>query len=363
MSARILIATGGTGGHVIPGLAVARALRERGATVVWLGTRRGLESDLVPAAGFPLACIDVEGLRGRGVGNWLQAPFRVGMAILQALLAVRRLRPDVVLGMGGFVSGPGGVAAKLLWRPLLIHEQNAIAGMTNRLLSRVATTTLEAFPGSLPGALTVGNPVRPEIAAVAPPAQRYVDRGRQLRLLVVGGSRGAQALNELLPQALALLSERQRPKVLHQTGRDHFERTEQAYGNARAQGELKPFLDDMAKAYEWADLVVCRAGALTITELATVGVPALLVPFPFAVDDHQRANARYLSDAGAARLLPQSELTAERLAAQLGEFADDAANGRSQLLTMAEAAHKLARNDAVAEVVAACLQAAGVAPP
>jgi len=363
VSARILIATGGTGGHVIPGLAVARALRERGATVVWLGTRRGLESDLVPSAGFPLACIDVEGLRGRGVGNWLQAPFRVGMAILQALLAVRRLRPDVVLGMGGFVSGPGGVAAKLLWRPLLIHEQNAIAGMTNRLLSRVATTTLEAFPGSLPGALTVGNPVRPEIAAVAPPAQRYVDRGRQLRLLVVGGSRGAQALNELLPQALALLPERQRPKVLHQTGRDHFERTEQAYGNARAQGELKPFLDDMAKAYEWADLVVCRAGALTITELATVGVPALLVPFPFAVDDHQRANARYLSDAGAARLLPQSELTAERLAAQLGEFADDAANGRSQLLTMAEAAHKLARNDAVAEVVAACLQAAGVAPP
>lgn len=359
MGVRVLIAAGGTGGHVFPALAVAHALRAQGVAVRWLGTRRGLEAELVAAAGFDLSYIDVAGLRGNGLLGWLAAPLRVSRAVAQALGVVRGFRPQVVLGMGGFVSGPGGVAARLRRLPLVIHEQNAIAGLTNRLLATVASRVLQAFPATFGRGETVGNPVRAEIAALAPPDARLAGRDRQLRLLVVGGSLGAKALNEAVPKALARLPQEQRPAVLHQTGRANLEQARHAYAAAQVQAQVEPFLSDMAGAYAWSDLVLCRSGALTVAELAAAGAPALLVPFPYAVDDHQSANARYLSEAGAALLLPQGELSVERLAGLLGEFTDDAATGRQRLLGMARAARAKGQPEATARVVAACLAAAG----
>jgi len=353
----VLITAGGTGGHVFPALAVAEQLRARNVPVVWMGTRNGLEATLVPKAGIPVEWIEVSGLRGKGLGRKLRTPLMLGRALWQASAILRRLRPRVVLGMGGFASGPGGMMARLLGIPLVLHEQNAIAGMTNRWLARFASQTLEAFPNTFPPArraITVGNPVRAAIAALPPPEQRWADRSGRPRLLVLGGSQGALALNRLVPQALTLLGDDQRPEVWHQAGGQLHAAAEAAYQEAGVTARLTPFIEDMAEAYGWANLVLCRAGALTIAELAAAGVGALLIPFPFAVDDHQTANARFLEQGGAALIRQQADLNAERLAATLRELLGD----RGRLLDMAQAARRLAKIEAAEQVARACLDQA-----
>lgn len=347
------IMAGGTGGHVFPGLAVAAALGRRGAEVRWLGGARGLEGRLVPAAGIPLRRLPVEGLRGRGPAGWLAAPWRVGRALAAALAALRRDRPAVVLGMGGYAAGPGGVAAWLLGIPLVIHEQNAVAGLTNRLLARLARRRLEAFPGTLPGGEHVGNPVREAIAALPPPRARLAGRGGPLRVLVLGGSQGAAALNRVVPEAAAQAGVAL--AIRHQAGAGKEAAARAAYAAAGVEAEVVPFLDDMAAAYGWADLVVARAGALTVAELAAAGVPSILVPYPHAVDDHQAANAAWLAAAGAAWVVREAELDAPRLAGLLAQAAGD----REGLVRMAEAARGRAVTDAAARVAEACLAAAG----
>jgi UDP-N-acetylglucosamine--N-acetylmuramyl-(pentapeptide) pyrophosphoryl-undecaprenol N-acetylglucosamine transferase len=281
--APVLIMAGGTGGHVFPALAVAKVLRARGVPVVWLGTPAGMEARLVPADGFPIEWVRVAGIRGKGLLTWLRAPWSILQAVLQAGGVLRRLRPRAVLGAGGFVSGPGGIAAWLLRIPLLIHEQNAVAGMTNRWLARIAAQVFEAFAGSFGGgvrALRIGNPVRADIAAIEAPARRFAGRGAPARLLVLGGSQGAARLNRLLPEALGLMEAGARPQVLHQTGERHLAAAQDAYRSASVEAEVRPFIDDMAAAYAWADVAICRAGALTITELQAAGLGALLVPSP-----------------------------------------------------------------------------------
>ncbi|MBU1190701.1 MAG: undecaprenyldiphospho-muramoylpentapeptide beta-N-acetylglucosaminyltransferase [Gammaproteobacteria bacterium] len=350
---------GGTGGHVFPALAVADELRRAGQPVLWLGTQAGLEAKVVPAAGLPIAWISVRGLRGKGLMRLLTAPFMLAGALLQAGSILLRARPRAVLGMGGFVTGPGGFMAWLLRRPLLIHEQNSVAGLTNRLLAPLASRVMEAFPGSLPQRLQVlhtGNPVRGTITLVAPPQERFAARQGALRLLVLGGSLGAQALNEILPQALALLPAEQRPEVHHQAGVRHIDAARAAYHQSNVTARVDAFVEDMAEAYTWADLVVCRAGALTIAELTAVGVASVLVPFPYAVDDHQTSNARYLVDARAALLIPQADLNAQRLADVLKDFITH----REKLLSMAIAARGLARIDAAQVVAQQCLALAGL---
>jgi UDP-N-acetylglucosamine--N-acetylmuramyl-(pentapeptide) pyrophosphoryl-undecaprenol N-acetylglucosamine transferase len=356
-----MVMAGGTGGHVFPALATARVLRRRGFDIVWLGTRRGIESRLVPAEGIPVEWLSVSGLRGKGLFTLLAAPFRLLLALGQAWRAVRKHRPGVVLGAGGFASGPGGLAAWLLRRPLVVHEQNAVAGLTNRVLARLATRVLEGFPGSFGGGIAaerVGNPVRAEIVAVAPPERRYAGRAGRVRLLVFGGSQGAARLNAVLPAALAELPESLRPEVLHQTGRTGHEETQQAYGSRGIEADVRPFIDDMASAYGWADLAVCRSGALTVAELAAAGVPAVLVPFPAAVDDHQTRNAEYAVRAGAAKLLPEGDLTPLTLAALLRSLLEA---GRPLLEQMARAARTTAIVDADERLADACVQAAGEA--
>ncbi len=354
----VLIMAGGTGGHVFPALAVADVLRSRACQVVWLGTRRGIEARLVPAAGIPMEWVRVSGLRGKGLTSWLLAPLRLLQALGDAFGAIRRTRPDVVLGLGGFVAGPGGLAARLLGRPLVIHEQNAIAGLTNRILARFADTVAEAFPGSFApgvGAVAVGNPVRRAIEALTAGAAERLPRAPR-HLLVFGGSQGARALNRLVPAALAQLAPAERPAVVHQTGRDRRETTAGAYGALGVEADVREFIDDMAAAYAWADLAVSRSGALTVAELAAAGLPALLVPFPAAVDDHQTRNARYLADRGAALLLAEDGLTADRLASELRTLlgSDDRA-----LAAMAEAARRAATPGAAERLAALCLAAAG----
>ncbi len=351
----VLIMAGGTGGHVFPALAVAERLRQRGVPVVWMGTRRGLEATLVPKAGIPMEWIGVAGLRGKGVRRLLEMPLMLGRALWQAGTILRRLRPRVVLGMGGFASGPGGMMARLLGIPLVVHEQNAIAGLTNRGLSRLASRVLEAFPDTFPPArraIAVGNPVRESIAALPPPTERFAGRDGPPRLLVLGGSQGARALNQLVPQALALLGDAERPTVWHQAGGQLHEAAAVAYREAGTTARLTPFIEDIAEAYGWADLVLCRSGALTVAELAAAGVGAVLVPFPFAVDDHQTANARFLERRGAALVIQQAELTRERLAAILRELLGD----RARLLSMARAARSLAAIEAAEQVAVACLE-------
>lgn len=353
---KILIMAGGTGGHVYPALAVAAELSARGAEIVWMGTRAGLEARVVPAAGYPIEWIGVSGLRGKGWSTWLAAPWRLLLALAQALAAVRRTAPQVVLGMGGFASGPGGLAAWLLRRPLVVHEQNAVAGLTNRLLARLARSVLEAFPGSFPAnrrTRCVGNPVRADILALPAPAQRLADRTGRARLLVLGGSGGALTINTLVPAALARLDEAQRPEVRHQAGRT-LEAARAAYREQGVDADVTPYIDDMAAAYAWADLVVCRSGALTVAELAAAGLGALLIPYPYAVDDHQRVNGEYLTARGAAELIPQAELDAGRLAARLSELCGD----RGQLRRMAAAARGAAWPRATAEIADACLEVA-----
>ncbi len=352
-SPAILIVAGGTGGHVYPALAVATHLRALGARVSWLGTPRGLEARVVPAAGFPFFPIAVAGVRGKGLATLATAPLGVVRALFQSLGVLRRVRPDAVLGMGGFAAGPGGLAAWLLRRPLLIHEQNAIPGLTNRLLAPLARLVMEAFPrtfGPRTGAVLTGNPLRAELAAAGPrPAPRD-----PLRILVVGGSLGARALNEAVPAALARLAASRALAIRHQSGPDHHAAAAARYGEVGLEAEVMPYLEDMAAAYEWADLAVCRAGAMTVAELAVSGLPAVLVPFPHAVDDHQTANARYLTDAGAALLLPQGELDAATLAARLEALlAEDGGLAR-----MAAAARSRALPEATRRVAERCLEAA-----
>lgn len=356
---RILIMAGGTGGHVFPALAVADALRDRQVEVLWLGTREGLEARVVPQAGYPLRVLDVQGLRGTGLARWLAAPFRLALALVQALRILGRERPHAVLGMGGFVTGPAGLAAWLTRRPLLIHEQNAVAGLTNRLLAPLAVRVMEAFPGALGrkrAPVHTGNPVRDAIAGLPDPAQRLAGRHGPLRLLVVGGSLGAAALNERVPQAVAALAAGQRPEIRHQTGPRHIEAALAAYRSAGVEARVEPFIEDMAEAYGWADLVLCRAGALTVAELAAAGVAAILVPFPHAVDDHQTRNAEYLVKGGAAELVQQSELSPEVLRARLETYLGP--QGRARLLNMAQQARALARPEATRAVAQACMEVA-----
>jgi UDP-N-acetylglucosamine--N-acetylmuramyl-(pentapeptide) pyrophosphoryl-undecaprenol N-acetylglucosamine transferase len=357
-----LVMAGGTGGHVFPALATARVLQRRGFDIVWLGTQRGIEARLVPAAGIPVEWLSVGGVRGKGIMTILAAPVRLAIAVWQAARAIRKHRPRVVLGAGGFASGPGGIAAWLLRRPLVVHEQNAVAGLTNRVLARFATRVLEGFPGSFGKGVRaerVGNPVRPEIVAIGAPGKRFAGREGRARLLVFGGSQGAARLNGVLPAALGELPAAMRPDVLHQTGQHNFAETVEAYRVRGIEADVRAFIDDMASAYGWADLAVCRAGALTIAELAAAGVPAVLVPFPAAVDDHQTRNAQFLVQAGAAELLPESELTPVSLAATLRKLLEA---GRPHLLQMAQAARATAIVDADERLADACLQAAGVTP-
>ncbi len=361
MNARpILVMAGGTGGHIYPALAVARALQHESREVIWLGTHRGLESRVVSAAGIDIEWITVRGLRRKGLSALVIAPMQIGWALLQSLAVIFRRRPAAVLGMGGFVSGPGGVAAWLTRRPLLIHEQNATAGLTNRLLARLARVVLQAFPGSFNSSVnaeTVGNPVRDDIAAVAEPATRYANRHGPLRLLVLGGSQGALALNRTVPAALALLPDDLRPVVRHQCGSRTFDAATDAYAKHDIDVELMPFIEDMASAYAWADLVVCRAGALTVAELCAVGLPALFVPYPAAVDDHQTANARPMADAGAASIIDERNLDTESLALELRHWLTT----RESLQGRAEKARQLAMPAAVSRITELCLEQAGVA--
>ena len=354
MSKTLLVMAGGTGGHIFPGLAVADALRDQGWRVVWMGNPDGMEARLVPGRGYETAWVRFAALRGKGIVRKLLLPVNLLRGFVRALAELKRIGPDVVLGMGGFVTFPGGMMAALKGIPLVLHEQNSVAGLANRVLAFVADRILTGFPAVLKKGDWVGNPVRAEIAALPSPTARYgsrEDRDEPMHLLVVGGSLGAAALNEAVPQALALLPEGERPDVMHQAGEKNIDALREIYARAGVAAELVPFIADMAGAYAWADLVICRAGALTVAELAAAGVASILVPFPHAVDDHQTGNARFLANAGAAILLPQAELTPERLA--LIRNMD-----REQLLQMAEKARSLAKPDATAAVANVCKELA-----
>jgi len=352
---RIMIMAGGTGGHVFPALAVAERLRSVGVEVIWLGTERGIESRVIPEAGIELATISISGLRGNGVLGWLLAPLRITYATFMAMRLIRKWRPQALLGMGGFVTGPGGLAGWLLRKPVLIHEQNAIAGMTNRILARFARVVMEAFPGAFTAkfcARQTGNPVRADIMTITEPHQRFANRTGALRVLVVGGSLGAAVLNKTVPQAVQNIPAKD-IEIWHQTGRHELQETQQRYASLNMQAKVAAFIDDMSEAYEWADIVICRAGALTVTELASAGVASILIPFPHAVDDHQTANARFLEHAGAALLIQQSRFNATWLTERLTEFVKQ----RERLLAMAQAAKGQAKNNATEDVAQICLQA------
>ena len=348
VSRTLLIMAGGTGGHVMPALAVAEALRDEGWRVVWLGTRAGMEARLAVEKGFDMAWVKVAGVRGKGLLTKLLLPLNLLTAFWQAARAIFRERPDVALGLGGYVAFPGGMMASLLGKPLVIHEQNAVPGLTNKVLAHVADRILLGLPiqgqKGMARSTWVGNPVRPNIAALPAPAERLAGRTGPLRLLVVGGSLGAQALNERVPQAIARLPENQRPQVRHQSGAKHLDALRANYAGAGVAGTCLAFIDDMAEALAWADVVICRAGALTVAEIAAAGCAALFVPFPFAVDDHQTANARFLADQDAAWLMQQTDLDAEKLAAWLAGLT------REQLLERATRARALAKPEATASV-------------
>ncbi len=351
MSKTLLVMAGGTGGHVFPGLAVADILASRGWKIVWMGNPDSFEARTVPSRGYEMAWVRFGALRGKGLLRKLLLPVALLSGFWQALREIRRIKPDVVLGMGGYVSFPGGMMAVLSNRPLVIHEQNSIAGLANRVLSKVADRVVCGFPEALSKSEWVGNPVRPEIAQLAEPAARFAGRdegqGSTLRLLVLGGSLGAAAINEMVPKGLALIPEAERPTVVHQAGEKHLATLEANYAAAGVHANCVAFIEDMAGAYEWADLVLCRSGALTVAELAATGVASILVPFPHAVDDHQTANARFLSSAGGAFLLPQNEMTPESVSLVRNYT-------RGQLLQMAERARSLARPNAAEEVARVC---------
>ena len=343
-----LIMAGGTGGHIFPGLAVAEELRARGWRVHWLGAPGSMESRIVPQHGFPLELIDFSGVRGKGLATLALLPLRLLRAFWQALQVVRRVKPDVVVGLGGYITFPGGMMGVLCGKPLVLHEQNSVAGMANKVLAGVADRVFTAFPGVLKKAQWVGNPLRAAFTRQAAPSERFVGRTGPLRLLVVGGSLGAQALNDIVPRALALIPAENRPVVTHQSGATQIDALRANYQAAGVQAELTPFIDDTASAFAAADIIVCRAGASTVTEIAAVGAAAVFVPFPFAVDDHQTTNARFLVNAGGGWLVQQSDLTPEGLAKMLLN------SERTALVDIAEKAKNMQKINATREVVAAC---------
>lgn len=350
---KVLIMAGGTGGHIFPGLAAARYFRERGIEVHWLGTSQGLEARVVPEDNIPLHIIPISGLRGKGFKTLIAAPYRIFKAVNQALKIMREIKPDVVIGMGGFVSGPGGVASWLLRRPLIVHEQNARAGLTNKLLARVAKRVLQGFPGAFTASskvVTIGNPVRTDIENIPSPDQRMLEERKPFRLLVLGGSLGAKALNELVPQALAEMDVEIRPDVWHQTGDKHFEETKTLYESMGVKANLVPFVKDMSEVYSWADMVICRAGALTVAELCAAGLGAIFVPFPYAVDDHQTANANFMVEHNAALCVQQKDLTREQLADIVEQFALSPV----KRLEMAQAAYRLRHIHVTEKIYAIC---------
>ena len=358
MEPHVMVMAGGTGGHLFPALAVAQWLQGEGCRITWLGSSGGMETRLVPDYGFSIHTLKVKGVRGSGIKRQLMAPWTIGRSIVQAHRLLRRIEPQLVLGMGGFVTGPGGIAARLRKIPLVIQEQNAIPGMTNRILARFANKVFEAFPGSFGAeaqAETVGNPVRREIIDLDPPEMRFKGRTGPIRLFVLGGSLGARALNQTLPKALAMMPEAHRPLVRHQTGEKLLQETIDCYRDQGVEAEIKAFEKEMAAAYGWADLVLCRAGALTVTELASAGLGSILVPYPHAVDDHQTYNARFLVQAGAAQLLPQPSLNPRDLATQIADLGAD----RNRLLQMAQAARQQSRPDATANLGRYCLETIG----
>ena len=343
-----LIMAGGTGGHIFPGLAVAEELRARGWRVHWLGAPGSMESRIVPQHGFPLELIDFSGVRGKGLATLALLPLCLLRAFWQALQVVRRVKPDVVVGLGGYITFPGGMMGVLCGKPLVLHEQNSVAGMANKVLAGVADRVFTAFPGVLKKAQWVGNPLRAAFTRQAAPSERFVGRTGPLRLLVVGGSLGAQALNDIVPRALALIPAENRPVVTHQSGATQIDTLRANYQAAGVQAELTPFIDDTASAFAAADIIVCRAGASTVTEIAAVGAAAVFVPFPFAVDDHQTTNARFLVNAGGGWLVQQSDLTPEGLAKMLLN------SERTALVDIAEKAKNMQKINATREVVAAC---------
>ena len=348
MTRRALVMAGGTGGHIFPGLAVAEALRARDWTVHWVGAPDSMESRLVPPRGFTFETVQFSGVRGKGPVTLALLPLRLLKAFWQSLQVVRRVRPDVVLGLGGYISFPGGMMASLWGKPLVLHEQNSVPGMANKILAQLADRVFTAFPGVFKTGQWVGNPLRRAFTEQASPAERFARRSGPLRLLVVGGSLGAKALNDTVPQALALLPLASRPVVLHQSGAKQIDALRANYQAAGVDAELTPFIDDTASAFAQADVVICRAGASTVTELAAVGAAALFVPFPFAVDDHQTTNAQFLVAAGGGWLKPHSELTAQGLAEWLGGL------DRGQLLDVANKACAQKKTNATREVVMAC---------
>ena len=347
----ILIMAGGTGGHIMPGLAVADYLRDEGWRVVWMGNPDGMESKLVPGRGYEMVWVRFAALRGKGLLRKLLLPINLLRGLSQARREIARIQPDVVIGFGGFITFPGGIVSALSGKPLVLHEQNSIPGLANKVLVRFAKRVLTGFPDVFDKGEWCGNPVRPTIAALPAPADRFAERTGPLRLLIAGGSLGAQALNDAVPQALALIPVEERPEVVHQAGDKHLDALKKNYAQAGVSAHAVSFIEDMAGAYEWADLVICRAGALTIAELAAAGAASVLVPFPHAVDDHQTANARFLTNAGAAILLPQSELSAEKLSLLRTV-------SRGQLQHMAEKARELAKPDAAEVVAKVCMEVA-----
>ncbi|PUE52389.1 undecaprenyldiphospho-muramoylpentapeptide beta-N-acetylglucosaminyltransferase [Limnohabitans sp. 2KL-51] len=343
-----LVMAGGTGGHIFPGLAVAEALREAGWRVHWLGAPDSMESQLVPPRGFAFEPVAFGGVRGKGIQTLALLPLRLLRAFWQSLQVVRRVKPDVVLGLGGYITFPGGMMASLWSKPLVLHEQNSVAGLANKVLAQLADRVFTAFPEVFKTGQWVGNPLRRAFIEQATPAERFAGRSGPLRVLVVGGSLGAKALNDIVPQALALMPEATRPQVIHQSGAKQIDALRANYANAGVQAELTPFIDDTAIAFAQADLVICRAGASTVTELAAVGVAGMFVPFPFAVDDHQTTNAQFLVASGGGWLVPQAELTAQSLAERL------TALSRDTLLDVAQKAHAQKKINATREVVMAC---------
>ncbi len=349
----LMVMAGGTGGHVYPAMAVADYLKAEGWHIVWLCTEGGMENRLIEGKGYSKAMIHMQGVRGKGLLGWVLLPVKLAKALSQSMRAIKKHQPDVVLGMGGFAAFPGGLMAKRLGRPLVIHEQNSVAGLTNKVLARLATRVLAAFPAAFGDkAALVGNPVREDITRLPAPETRFSGREGALRLLVVGGSLGAQALNEVIPQALAKLPIEKRPQVIHQSGVKHVDVLKTNYEKAGVAVDARAFIDDMAGMYAWADFVICRSGALTVAEVSAVGLGALMVPFPFAVDDHQTTNAAYLAEAGAAILVQQKELSVEKLTAILSGL------NREQCLDMAKRARALGKPEATANVAAICREVA-----
>jgi UDP-N-acetylglucosamine--N-acetylmuramyl-(pentapeptide) pyrophosphoryl-undecaprenol N-acetylglucosamine transferase len=351
MSKTIMIMAGGTGGHIFPALAVAHKMRDAGWRVVWLGNPDGMEAKLIPQHGFEMVNLKFAALRGKGLLRKLLLPLNLLKGFWQAQKAIRQIQPNVVLGMGGYITFPGGMMAALLGKPLVVHEQNSVAGLANRVLASVADRIVTGFPDVLKNGVWVGNPVRAEIAKIASPAERFAEHTGALRVLVIGGSLGAQALNETVPKGMALLAESEQPQIVHQAGEKHIEGLKANYAAVGVQAHCVSFIEDMAGAYEWADLVICRAGALTVAELAATGVASILVPFPHAVDDHQTGNAKFLVKVGGAFLLQQGELTPESIAL-IRNYS------RGQLLEMAEKARSLAKPDATEDVANICAESA-----